>query len=345
MTTTTRLSPQQRWHQFRAQYIPTLSKRQQWGLIVAGIGIVLLLIIFVAPFLLPLGGPAAQSPMTLADPNGAFVEVDGMTLYYQHAAANGPTVLLIHGQAGSTLTWRETMPALQAAGYDVYALDLPGLGLSQKGLDVDYSHDALADVVANFLTALDIQQAHVVAHAFSCNIAVILTERHPETVMSLVLVAPTIITTPTTEIPPSILDLPFLRRWTRVLIRWVLPEAVGEQLRSAAKIDEAVTDDLIADYMRVMSTADWDLTAIGMIRDSHRHAIDAPLETIDVPTAVIWGTGDGWAPPDDGAWIPEALQAAYYPLEDVGHLPMHEVAVEFNEILIEFFENGANIPK
>ncbi len=344
-TTTTQPSPQQRWHHFRAQYIPTLSKRQQRAIVLGVIVFVVAFVLVILPFFLPLGGPTTQSSLTLADANGRFLQVNDLSIYYQHTIGVADTIILVHGQAGSTLTWRETMPALQASGYEVYALDLPGLGLSEKGLHIDYSHSAMADVIVGFMDALNIPQAHIVAHAFSSNIGVMLSQRHPDRVQSLVLIAPTIITTPTAEIPPTLLDLPFLERWVRVLLRWVLPEAVGEQLRSATKIDEVVTDQLIADYMRVMSTADWDLTALGMIRDSHRNAIDAPLETLTIPTAVIWGTQDGWAPPDSGAWIPMALNAHHYLLEGIGHLPMHEVPSDFNAFLIEFFHNVVSISK
>ncbi|PJF43228.1 MAG: hypothetical protein CUN55_09160 [Phototrophicales bacterium] len=333
------LSPQQRWRNLQAKYIPTLTKRQQKLFVALSVILVLAFVLFVLPFLLPLAGPKPQSPQSLADDNGAFIEVEDTTIYYQHAKGNGPVVLLIHGQAGSTLTWRETLPSLHSAGYDVYALDLPGLGLSEKGLHINYSHGALAETVARFMEVMDISKAHIVAHAFSSNIAVILAQRYPTYVRSLVLVAPTIITTPTTQIPSTLLEMPFLERWIRVLIRWVLPEAVGEQLRSATKNDDVVDDELIADYSRVMKTEGWEFTALGMIRDSHLNAIDAPLETLNIPAAVVWGTQDGWAPPTDGYWIVEALSAEYYPLEGIGHLPMHEAVADFNAILMAFFDN------
>lgn len=342
--TPTNHSPQQRWHAFRQQYIPTLNRRQQWLSIVAVGVTVILFVVLVLPFLLPLAGPKAQSPQALADTNGSFIEVNGATVYYQHAAGDGDAVLLVHGQSGSSKTWQSTMPALQNEGYDVYAIDLPGLGLSEKGLDLDYSHPAMADVLVGFMDELGLPTAHLVAHAFSGNIAVIAGQNHPGRILSLSLVAPTIITTPTTEIPPSILGLPFLERWIRVLVRWVLPEAVGEQLRSATKVDEVVNADLINDYSRVMSTEDWDLTAIGMIRDSHRNTIDGPLENMTMPVAIIWGTDDGWAPPEDGAWVAEAFpNAVYYPLEGIGHLPMHEVPSDFNAILISHLNNHTSI--
>jgi len=86
----------------------------------------------VLPFALPLGGPETLDPAALADDNGLFVTVEGETLYAVHAAADGPAVVLVHGFGGSTVTWTETLPALAAAGYDAYALDLRIITLPRR---------------------------------------------------------------------------------------------------------------------------------------------------------------------------------------------------------------------
>jgi pimeloyl-ACP methyl ester carboxylesterase len=296
--------------------------------------------VFVLPYLLPLAGPEPVDPRSLADPDGAFVEVSGMQLYFVHAAGSGETVLLIHGQGGSTLSWKETLPALQRAGYDVYALDLPGAGLSEKGLALDYSHPALAETIVAFMDRQGIDRAHLVAHAFSGNIAVQVALAHPERVGKLALVAPTIITEPTPEIPPLLFDLGFLERWTRVMLHLVLPEAVGEQLRSAAKVDEVVDDALIADYSRFLRTPDWDLSIIGMLRDSHRNALTKPLSEVESPVLLLWGARDGWAPPGRADELKiEFRIVMLVELEGIGHLPMHETPHSFNTTLINFLGN------
>ncbi|HEY5088630.1 MAG TPA: alpha/beta fold hydrolase, partial [Polyangia bacterium] len=44
---------------------------------------------------------------------------------------SGPVMLLVHGMAGSSATWRHVMPAL-AEHFTVVAPDLPGHGASAK---------------------------------------------------------------------------------------------------------------------------------------------------------------------------------------------------------------------
>jgi pimeloyl-ACP methyl ester carboxylesterase len=46
--------------------------------------------------------------------------------------ADGVPVLLIHGFGASVGHWRNNIPALAAAGYRTYAIDLLGFGGSDK---------------------------------------------------------------------------------------------------------------------------------------------------------------------------------------------------------------------
>lgn len=56
--------------------------------------------------------------------------VDGDQITYR-TAGKGPVVLLIHGMAGSAMTWRHVMPAL-AERYTVVAPDLLGQGIEEN---------------------------------------------------------------------------------------------------------------------------------------------------------------------------------------------------------------------
>jgi len=58
------------------------------------------------------------------------ISVDGDRVAYR-AAGKGPVLLLVHGMAGSSETWRHVMPAL-AERFTVLAPDLLGQGQSDK---------------------------------------------------------------------------------------------------------------------------------------------------------------------------------------------------------------------
>lgn len=332
-------SPQEHWQTFRGQHLPKLTRRQRWLGIIGVVVVIVAFAIVVLPFLLPLTGPKAVEPHRLAESMGTFIEIDNVTLYYDHRPAPGDAVILIHGLGGSTLSWQDTLPALVAAGYDTYAVDLPGAGLSEKGLALDYSQPYIATLLSQWMDSLGLTHVHVVAHAFSANLALHWFQQEPDRIDSLTLVAPSIVTVATTQAPPILFDLPFLERWTRVLLRWILPEAVRDQLRSATKHDEVVTDHLIADYSRVMHTAGWEFTPIGLLRDNHRNTLTLSLNEVAIPVLLIWGADDGWVPPSNAPTFEAIPHSELVILDGVGHLPMHETPANFNAVLINFLDN------
>ncbi|MCB9435545.1 MAG: alpha/beta hydrolase [Anaerolineales bacterium] len=332
-------SPQQRWQEFRDQHLPQLKRHQRWLIVISVVILILGFIILILPFLLPLTGPEAIEAQRLAEPTGTFIEIDGVTLYYDHRPATGDAVIFIHGLGGSTLSWQDVLPTLAAAGYDTYAVDLPGAGLSEKGLTLDYSQPYTATLLSHWMDSLGLEHAHVVAHAFSANLALHWYQKESERIDSLTLVAPSIVTMPTTQAPPIVFDLPFLERWTRVLLRWILPEAVRDQLRSATKRDEVVTDQLVADYSRVMHTAGWEFTPIGLLRDTHLNTLTLSLHEVTIPVLLLWGADDGWVPPSSAPTFEAIPDSKLVMLKGVGHLPMHETPADFNAVLINFLDN------
>src|SRR5680860_545151 len=78
-------------------------------------------------------------------------------------AGEGETLLLIHGMAGSSRTWRDTQPEL-ARTFRVVAPDLPGHGESAKPRG-DYSLGAFAATLRDLLRTLEIDRVTVVGQS------------------------------------------------------------------------------------------------------------------------------------------------------------------------------------
>ena len=101
-------------------------------------------------------------------------------------AEGAPVLLLIHGMAGSSATWRDVGPAL-AKGHTVVAPDLLGHGASAKPRH-DYSLGAFASGLRDLLVALRIDRATVVGQSLGGGIAMQFAYQHPERCERLVLV-------------------------------------------------------------------------------------------------------------------------------------------------------------
>ena len=73
-------------------------------------------------------------------------------------------MVLIHGLAGNSRTWKDVMPAL-ARTHDVIAPDLMGHGDSAKPMG-DYSLGSHASGLRDLLLALGVPRATIVGHSF-----------------------------------------------------------------------------------------------------------------------------------------------------------------------------------
>src|SRR5205807_9832679 len=89
-------------------------------------------------------------------------EVDGLPLHYV-TEGRGPAVILLHGLGAFAESWRHNIPALARVA-TVYAVDLPGFGLSAK----PPSRYRLADsarAVHGFLQAMGLGRVAVIGHS------------------------------------------------------------------------------------------------------------------------------------------------------------------------------------
>jgi pimeloyl-ACP methyl ester carboxylesterase len=98
-----------------------------------------------------------------------------------------PVLLLVHGIADSSATWRDVLPGL-ARRHLVIAPDMLGHGKSDKPRH-DYSLGAYANVLRDLMVALEIERATVVGHSLGGGIAMQFAYQHPLCCERLVLVS------------------------------------------------------------------------------------------------------------------------------------------------------------
>lgn len=114
----------------------------------------------------------------LANPHIAYID----------AGSGAKTLVLVHGLASNAGFWREMIPQL-TPHYRVIAIDLPGYGKSGKG-NLPYGMRYYADAVAALISELKLTNVTVVGHSMGGQIGMTLSLSHPESIESLVLLAP-----------------------------------------------------------------------------------------------------------------------------------------------------------
>ena len=93
-----------------------------------------------------------------------FVEAQGVRWHVQQYG-EGPELLLLHGAAAATHSWRGLGPRL-AERYRVTALDLPGHGFSSPPDDADvFTQQGLARALAGLLDGLEVAPYAIVGHS------------------------------------------------------------------------------------------------------------------------------------------------------------------------------------
>ena len=142
-----------------------------------------LLLLFVLVLLLVSSG---FSSLAYADEaiTSRSVEIHGAKLHYM-TAGHGPTLILLHGYAETSLMWKPIIPAL-ARRFTVIAPDLPGIGDSDipaDGLDMKSAAIRIHDLAKS----LGVQKAEVVGHDIGLMVAYAYAAQFPAEVTKLVL--------------------------------------------------------------------------------------------------------------------------------------------------------------
>jgi pimeloyl-ACP methyl ester carboxylesterase len=295
--------------------------------------------VFVLPYLLPLNGPLPVDPAALVDPNGAFIQAGDTRMYYQKAGSGDVPIVLVHGFGASSFSWRENLNPIADAGFTVYAPDLRGFGLSDKGWDKSMSQDAQADRLKAFLDAQGIDRAVLAGNSMGGGIVTNFALRYPDRVQGLVLVDPAIYGGANSGLASALIGLPGIQRWGQQVVRLLL----GDSERNASTLQGAwfdpskVTPDVLSGYRRALQTPNWDISLLALMRDGASNNLGPRLKELNVPTLIVWGDHDTWISPTNAPKLNQDIAGSKLAIiKDAGHVPHEEQPAEFNQLLIEF---------
>lgn len=250
--------------------------------------------------------------------------------------ADGAPVVLIHGWGIHAHLWRRTVPALIEAGRRVYALDLPGHGLSDRPLAPgSYTLENMTDHVAAYCDAIGVARAAFAGQSTGGRIAIELAFRDPQRVSGLALygsvgfgVAPRAL--------PLVPRLPAPRGALSALLtqRWLVAMSKGFAYGRRARVAQADIDaywaatqfpDCVPALRQVLIDFDW------------RELTPEQCAALRVPTLVVFGTRDRTVRPLHAERLTAAVPDARLRwVRDAGHVVPEEVADESNALLVEF---------
>lgn len=272
------------------------------------------------------------------------LSLHGHTIGFR-TAGEGPVVVLVHGMAGNSATWRHVMPAL-ARRFTVVAPDLLGHGASAKPR-AEYSVSGHANLLHDLLTALGHERATLVGQSFGGGVVMQLAYQFPAHCERLVLVSSgglgqevslllRGLSVPGAEHVFPMLCSPILRdAGSRVAawLGWVGVRAapgVEEMWRGYAALAER--DARLAFFRTLRAVVDPSGQAVS--------ATDRLYLASHVPTLIVWGDRDSLIPVSHGHSAHEAIPGSRLEVfEDVGHFPHCEAPARFVDRLVDFIDS------
>lgn len=269
-----------------------------------------------------------------------FLELHGDRIAYRDEG-DGEVLLLIHGMAGSSGTWRSVIPALSKR-FRVIAPDLLGHGESAKPR-TDYSLGAFAVWLRDFLDQVGVSQATVVGHSLGGGVAMQFVYQHPDYAKRLILISSgglgpdvgwvlRLLAAPGAELVlPIIAPTPVLSAGDKVR-SWL--RSAGIQSPRGAELWSAYSS--LSDGQTRQSF----LRTLRSVVDYRGQAVSA-LNRLslreDLPVMAIWGERDGIIPVDHAYAAHQArTDARLEILPDVGHFAQVEAPNQVVELIEDF---------
>jgi pimeloyl-ACP methyl ester carboxylesterase len=273
------------------------------------------------------------------------IELHGHRVSYR-VAGEGPLILLIHGIAGRSEQWLDSM-AILAQEHTVLAPDLLGHGHSAKPRG-DYSLGAYAAGLRDMMIALGHRKATVVGHSLGGGIALQFAYQFPERTERLVLVSSGGLGR---EVHP------LLRAATLPGAELVLPLISNGTVRDAGTAVSQVVGRLgfragpdIAEFARGYGSL-----ADGDARSAFLHTLRAVIEpggqrvnasdrlylAEDMPTLIVWGRRDPIITVRHAGVAHRGMPGSRLEVfDEAGHFPQLDEPVRFAQTLADFIETS-----
>ncbi|RDV16559.1 alpha/beta hydrolase [Pontibacter diazotrophicus] len=116
--------------------------------------------------------------------SGKYITVDGVRTFVLDWGEGEP-VFCIHGVPTSSYLYRKVLKELVRKGLRGVAIDLPGLGLSDRPEEFDYSFPNFAHFCAQAAKELGLEKYHLVIHDIGGPIGFALAAQNREKILSL----------------------------------------------------------------------------------------------------------------------------------------------------------------
>jgi 3-oxoadipate enol-lactonase len=250
-----------------------------------------------------------------------YLTLNDADIYYTDHGGDGTPLVLLHAAAGHSDCWTQQVPAFSAAGYRVVTYDLRGFGRSPA--EGHATEGSISEDLFALAAALALPPFFLAGTAYGGFGVLEFAVDHPERLRGLVLSTsfgglsdPEYTVLRASHIPPDLASWPTVEKELGKTYRAADPEGTARFL---------------------------EMEASGYKPDGARQSLRQPLTlqriaTIRVPTLVIAGDEDVYAPPPVMQALAEAIPGARFEVvRGAGHSAYWEQPEAWNALLLDFF--------
>ncbi|MGH9501286.1 MAG: alpha/beta fold hydrolase [Terriglobales bacterium] len=283
----------------------------------------------------------SKTPPTSPAVEERWTVLDGCRMRYLYSGS-GPPLLLLHGLLGYSFSWRFALPVL-AERATVYAVDMPGVGFSERPSNSGGNFRAHAERVLRFLDCVGVESCDLLGTSHGGAVAMTAAALALKRVRSLILVAPV---NPWSAHGRRL--APFLSNKTISWLLLRLEPRLGivhdRLLRRLFGDPERIRPNTLTGYsapFKIPGTLHYGLKAVN---SWNRDLAD--LESLlpllaDIPTLLLWGSKDTAVDPHSAPHLRQQFKHCRVQIFDgVGHLPYEEVPDAFNAEVIGFLSRN-----
>ncbi|MFM2429174.1 MAG: hypothetical protein RLZZ511_387 [Cyanobacteriota bacterium] len=268
----------------------------------------------------------------------------------------GQPMILLHGFGASIGHWQKNIPALAAAGYQVFALDLLGFGASDKPA-LDYSMELWQDLVYDFWQEKIGRPAAIVGNSIGGLLTLMLLAHHPEMASQGILLNPAGGLNHRPDELNPLLGL-ILGSFSKLASSdWLGPwlfDRVRQKSRIRGSLQQvyrrrsAVTDELVEMLYQPSCDPGAQKVFASILSAPAGPRPQDLLPQVQVPLLVLWGEDDPWTPVQASqlyvqAAVSQPIQLTVIPR--TGHCPHDERPELVNPCLLDWLRQQAIAPQ
>lgn len=272
----------------------------------------------------------------------------GHNICYTCTNPSGLPLLLIHGFGASIGHWRQNIPVLAAAGYQVFALDLLGFGGSDKP-SLDYSLELWAELIQDFWQAHIQRPTIFVGNSIGALLSLTLVVQFPDLAAGGILLN----CAGGLNHRPHELN-PLLRlvmgTFTYLVTSPITGSFIFNQVRQKERIrntlsqvycnPDAITDELVEILYRPSCDPGAQQVFASILSAPAGTPPEELLPKLSRPLLVLWGESDPWTPIGRGKTfdqhIPENSDYEFVSIPNTGHCPHDERPEIVNSLMLKW---------